>query len=174
MSIKQKRSSHRNTSGKVFWEHDENTLAHNQSIPEGYAKFLITSIFATRALNWNCYNTDIHCPGIYIIWDLQNINLYQVTKIFKEIYIPTIAKSVSKSISNHIPTLRIKTKPVASANKIRQKKFKKPWEVIMNSFILMIILRNESKCQMKKSSLSFCHRVIWMVLQTRKSKIIQR
>ena len=66
MSIKQKRSSHINTSGKAFSiaefrEYDEETLVHNQIIPEGYstwheiihAKFLLISIFAASALNWD-------------------------------------------------------------------------------------------------------------------------
>ena len=60
------RSSHINTSGKAFSiaefrEYDEETLVHNQIIPEGYstwheiihAKFLLISIFAARALNWD-------------------------------------------------------------------------------------------------------------------------
>ena len=72
MGIKWKRRSHRNTTKKAFSiaklrENDENILVHKQNISKGYAKFLVISLFATRALNWDWYDPDIHYPGIYII-----------------------------------------------------------------------------------------------------------
>ena len=41
-----------------------------KNIPERYRKFLITTIFARRALAWPHYDADVHCCGSYVIWKL--------------------------------------------------------------------------------------------------------
>ena len=56
--------------------HEENTVVHNHKIPEGHGKFLIISVFARRALSWDNYDPDIHCPGSYVIWDMMKTKIH--------------------------------------------------------------------------------------------------
>ena len=47
--------------GELF-PHDDETLAHHKVIPPGFGKFEIKTVFAHRALAWQKYDPDIHCP----------------------------------------------------------------------------------------------------------------
>ena len=41
---------------------DDETLVHHKVIPPGFGKFEIKTVFAHRALAWQKYDPDIHCP----------------------------------------------------------------------------------------------------------------
>ena len=127
---KQSRKYYINTCGKTFCitelqEHDGNTLAQDQRTPEGHANFLITWIFAREALNWDCYDSDVHCPGSYTILDLENSDLHHDTKKIKEINTLTTKPVMSNSMPDHNPALRRKRKSDLSwdsSEKIRKLK----------------------------------------------------
>ena len=52
--------------GELF-PHDNETV-HHKVIPPGFGKFKIKTVFARRALAWQKYDSDIHCPNAFIIW----------------------------------------------------------------------------------------------------------
>ena len=49
---------------------ETNSTVHFKNIPEGQGKFLITTIFAWKALSLPYYDADVHCCGNYVIWKL--------------------------------------------------------------------------------------------------------
>ena len=71
-----------NVNGKAFCiaqlqDYDKNTLVHNHTIPPNHGKFLIKTVFARRAANWDGYDPHIHCPGSYVIWAHKNTSVYK-------------------------------------------------------------------------------------------------
>ena len=52
-----------------LFSYDYETLVYHKVISPGFGKFKIKTVFARRALAWQKYDPDIHCPDSFIIWD---------------------------------------------------------------------------------------------------------
>ena len=66
-----------------FFPHDNETLVHHKVIPPGFGKFKIKTVFARRALAWQKYDSDIHCPNAFIIWyklETRKIKQHEILK----------------------------------------------------------------------------------------------
>ena len=138
-----------NVNGKAFCiaqlqDYDKNTLVHNHTIPPNHGKFLIKTVFARRAANWDGYDPDIHCPGSYVIWAHKN------TSVFKDVTTPAnssstatpcqqsdaknrteitdgtpTTQSCNSQTSNETPILRRKRKPNSNLSEVRERKMGK-------------------------------------------------
>ena len=78
----------------TFITDNPNTIVHKKPSEDGREKFLLNTIFASCALNWDSYDADIHCPVSYFSENIKGTRKFQ-SKHKMEIKTANIAKGLN-------------------------------------------------------------------------------